>query len=83
MRGLCVPFIVLRRMSERKGLANHAPSFLRTTSLIVRPSTARPASLGITAFMTFPRSLADVAPVSAMASATAWSISAGSTGGGR
>ena len=77
MRGLCVPFNAIRRAIDRKGLVFHAPSFRRTSSLIVLPSTARPASFGITAFITLPRSFADVAPVSAMASVTARSISAG------
>ena len=55
MRGLCVPFKAIRRDDPVKGLALfHAPSLRRTRSLIVLPSTARPASLGMTTFITLP-----------------------------
>ena len=48
-----------------------APSLRRTSSLTVLPSTFCPVSFDMAAFMTRPMSLADVAPVSAIASATA------------
>lgn len=84
MRGLCVPFNPLDGRPSRKVCQMfQAPSFRRTTSFITFPSAARPASLGITAFITRPRSFPEVAPDSRMASSTARSISAGSMGGGR
>ena len=46
-------------------------SFARTSSLTFLPSTVLPASRAITAFITLPMSLALVAPVSAIAAATA------------
>jgi hypothetical protein len=58
-------------------------SFRRTSSLTVLPSTLCPASFAIAAFITRPMSLADVAPVSEIASTTARSIATGSTAGGR
>ena len=84
MRGLCVPFKMIRRRSMGKSLVSaHAPSFRRTISLIVRPSAPFPAMRLITAFITRPISFADVAPASRIDSSTARSISAGSTGGGK
>ena len=54
-----------------------APSVRRTASLTAFPSAFLPASFGITAFITLPMSFGEVAPVSAMAAATAASISSG------
>lgn len=51
------------------------PSFVFTASLTVRPSAFLPARAACTAFITFPISCMDAAPVSAMAAATACSIS--------
>src|SRR3990167_6976254 len=59
------------RSSERIGRQIQAPSFLRTSSLTALPSTFWPASRAMAAFMTRPMSLADAAPVSAIASVTA------------
>ena len=83
MRGLCVPFKILDGTLLKKVCGIRPPSLRRTISLIVRPSAPFPASFGITAFITRPRSFAEVAPLSWMASSTARSRSAGSTGGGR
>ena len=65
--------------SSRKKLAQE-PS---AADGLASPSAFLPASFGMTAFITLPRSFADVAPVSAMASATAASISSGVADGGR
>ena len=52
-----------------------ADSFAFTVSLTIFPSALFPASLAIAAFITPPMSFIDDAPVSAIAAATAWSIS--------
>src|SRR5437899_456958 len=59
------------------------PSFFRAVSLTRFPSAFLPASFAIAAFMTLPRSLGPAAPVSAMAAATAASISASGSAAGR
>ena len=59
------------------------PSFAFTLSLTFFPSTVLPASPAMTAFMTFPISLALVAPVSAMAAVTAAAISSSDADAGR
>lgn len=51
------------------------PSFCRTSSLTAFPSTGFPANFAIAAFITTPMSLIEEAPVSAIASATAFSRS--------
>jgi ABC-2 type transport system permease protein len=58
-------------------------SFRRTSSLTTFPSTVLPARSAITAFITFPISFADVAPVDAIALSTAFSRSAAPTAAGR
>ena len=58
-------------------------SLRRTNSLTIFPSTVLPASSAITAFMTFPMSLADDALVAAIAASIVRSSSAGSSAGGR
>ena len=52
-----------------------APSFAFTISLTVRPSAFLPASAACAAFITFPMSFIDAAPVSAIAALTTCSIS--------
>jgi len=59
------------RRPRKDGRTGQAPSLRRTRSLTVFPSTFCPASFDMTAFMTRPMSFAEVAPVSAIASATA------------
>ena len=49
---------------QRRTCRRQAPSLRRTISLTVLPSTFCPASFAITAFITRPMSLAEVAPVS-------------------
>ena len=58
-------------------------SFAFTASLTFLPSTVLPASAAIVAFMTLPMSLALVAPVSAIAAATAAAISSSDAEAGR
>ena len=58
------------------------PSFLFTASLTALPSAVLPARCVIAAFMTLPKSLADVTPVSATAAATAASMSSAVADGG-
>ena len=61
----------------------HAPNFARTFSLTRLPSAFLPASLAMAAFMALPISFAVLAPVSAMAAATAASISSSLAAAGR
>ena len=63
----------------------HAPSFFLTRALTCFPSTALPvaARAAIAAFMTFPMSFGEVAPVSSTAFATAASISTSEAPSGR
>ena len=61
----------------------HQPSFALTVSLTFLPSTVFPASPAMVAFMTFPMSLALVAPVSAMAAVTAATMSSSEADAGR
>ena len=80
-RGACQASRVGEEGRTRYGQA--PPRCLRTSSFTVLPSTFCPASFAITAFMTRPMSLGDVAPVSAMAAATAASTVAESAAAGR
>src|SRR6188508_1141969 len=59
------------------------PSLAFTVSLTFFPSTVLPASPAMVAFMTLPMSFALVAPVSAMAAATAATISSSDADAGR
>src|SRR5918994_1503021 len=68
---LCVSASLLSMISRPKNY----PSFDRTLSLRAFPSTRLPASLACAAFITAPICFADVAPVSAIAAATALSKS--------
>ena len=81
---VAAPADAAERASERCGGARaQAPSLRRTASLTACPSAFLPASFGITAFITLPMSFGEVAPVSAIAAATAASISSGVAAGGR
>ena len=71
MRGLSVPFTRLDGVPGEKFAAGQRPSRAFTASLRARPSTVRPVSRAVAAFITLPMSLGLVAPVSVTAASMA------------
>jgi len=70
-----------RRSRRAESLSAH-PSRFFTASLTALPSTVLPTSSAMTAFMTLPKSFADIAPVAPTARSTAAASSSPVTAGG-
>jgi hypothetical protein len=76
-KGVAARSLRARRPRSLRNARDHykAPSFTFTVSLMVRPSAFLPTSAACAAFITFPMSFIDAAPVSLIAALTALSIS--------